>query len=66
MKAVFISVGCESLIPGLSNWFRIKALIGGCPVMKGKGVVGMVTQTDLFHIFLQMMKYPDSFALLAS
>jgi acetoin utilization protein AcuB len=29
--------------------------IGGLPVVKGKAVVGMITQTDLFHLFLEML-----------
>lgn len=29
--------------------------IGGLPVVKGKAVVGMITQTDLFHVFLEML-----------
>ncbi len=29
--------------------------IGGLPVMRGKEIVGMITETDLFKIFLEMM-----------
>lgn len=29
--------------------------VGGLPVVKGKAVVGMITQTDLFHVFLEML-----------
>ena len=29
--------------------------VGGLPVVKGKAVVGMITQTDLFHLFLEML-----------
>jgi acetoin utilization protein AcuB len=29
--------------------------IGGLPVVKGSAVVGMITQTDLFHVFLEML-----------
>mgnify|MGYP001139043090 CR=1 FL=1 len=29
--------------------------IGGLPVMRGKEIVGMITETDLFKVFLEMM-----------
>jgi len=29
--------------------------VGGLPVMKGKAVIGMITQTDLFRVFLEML-----------
>jgi acetoin utilization protein AcuB len=29
--------------------------VGGLPVMREKAVVGMITQTDLFHVFLEML-----------
>jgi acetoin utilization protein AcuB len=29
--------------------------IGGLPVVRGKAVVGMITQTDLFRMFLEML-----------
>ena len=29
--------------------------IGGMPVMRGKEIVGMITETDLFKVFLEMM-----------
>jgi acetoin utilization protein AcuB len=29
--------------------------VGGLPVVKGKAVVGMITQTDLFCLFLEML-----------
>jgi acetoin utilization protein AcuB len=29
--------------------------IGGLPVMRGKELVGMITETSLFHIFLEML-----------
>jgi acetoin utilization protein AcuB len=34
--------------------------IGGLPVVKGKAVVGMITQTDLFHLFLEMLGARES------
>jgi acetoin utilization protein AcuB len=29
--------------------------VGGLPVVKGKAVIGMITQTDLFCLFLEML-----------
>jgi acetoin utilization protein AcuB len=29
--------------------------IGGLPVMRGKALVGMITETNLFHIFLELL-----------
>jgi acetoin utilization protein AcuB len=34
--------------------------VGGLPVMKGKAVVGMITQTDLFRVFLEMLGARES------
>lgn len=34
--------------------------VGGLPVVKDKAVVGMITQTDLFHLFLEMLGARES------
>ena len=34
--------------------------IGGLPVMRGSEIVGMITETDLFKIFLELMGARDS------
>ena len=34
--------------------------VGGLPVVRGDAVVGMITQTDLFHVFLEMLGARDS------
>lgn len=34
--------------------------VGGVPVVKGKSVVGMITQTDLFQVFLEMLGARES------
>jgi len=34
--------------------------VGGLPVMRGKSVVGMITQTDLFRLFLEMLGARES------
>ncbi|MFU8826714.1 MAG: CBS domain-containing protein [Brevefilum sp.] len=34
--------------------------VGGLPVLKGKAVVGMITQTDLFRVFLEMLGARES------
>lgn len=34
--------------------------IGGMPVVRGEAVVGMITQTDLFQVFLEMLGARDS------
>ena len=34
--------------------------VGGLPVVRGEAVVGMITMTDLFHVFLEMLGARDS------
>ena len=34
--------------------------VGGLPVVRGEAVVGMITQTDLFQVFLEMLGARDS------
>lgn len=34
--------------------------VGGLPVMRGKKVVGLITQTDLFRVFLEMLGARES------
>jgi acetoin utilization protein AcuB len=58
MSKKIISVGKDTPIEEAARIMADKK-IGGLPVMDGERVVGMITETDLFKIFLELMGARD-------